>query len=103
MTMSENLTRAEAQQRSALISVDSYEVVLDLTIEADTFRSTTTVRFGCVEPGASTWIDLIAPNVRSLQLNGQELDIATVVDGPGSCSTGWKPRTSSSSMPTPRS
>jgi aminopeptidase N len=73
MATTENITRAEAKARSGLIEVDSYEVALDLTTLEDTFRSTTTVRFSCRQPGASTWIDLIAPNVRSIVLNGVEL------------------------------
>ena len=73
MATSDNITRAEARERSALISVDSYGVTLDLTSTGDTFRSTTTVTFSCRQPGASTWIDLIAPAVRSITLNGVEL------------------------------
>jgi aminopeptidase N len=38
----ENITRAEAQERSELIDVDSYSVDLDLTGTGPTFRSTTT-------------------------------------------------------------
>ena len=73
MANTDNITRAEAQARSALISVDSYEVDLDLTSTGETFRSTTTVRFTCREAGASTWIDLIAARVNSVVLNGVEL------------------------------
>ena len=41
--MSENVTRAEAAERSQLISVDGYDVDLDLIGSAETFASTTTV------------------------------------------------------------
>jgi len=82
MTASENITRAEAKERSSLVSAQSYEVVLDLTGTGATYPSTTTVTFSCDSPGASTWIDLIAPSVRSVVLNGAALDVATVVDGP---------------------
>ena len=82
MTASENLTRAEAKERSALIEVESYDVVLDVTTAEPTFPSVTTVTFTCRQPGATTWIDLIAPTVESVILNGVSLDVATVVDGP---------------------
>ena len=73
MATSDNITRAEARERAALIEVDSYGVLLDLTTDGETFHSTTTVRFSCRQPGGSTWIDLIAPSVRSIMLNGTEL------------------------------
>jgi aminopeptidase N len=82
MTISQNITRAEAKERSALISVDSYEVTLDLTGTGETFPSLTVVSFECRQPGASTWIDLIAPAVHGLSLNGRTLDVARAVDGP---------------------
>jgi aminopeptidase N len=77
----ENITRAEAADRSALLHSHSYEVLLDLTQSGDTFISTTTATFDCRTPGESSWIDLIAPSVRSVVLNGIELDVATVVSG----------------------
>ena len=77
----ENITRAEAQERSAHITVDSYAVDLDLTGTGPTFRSTTTCIFESSAPGESTWIDLIAESVESVQLNGEELDLGTVVQG----------------------
>jgi aminopeptidase N len=69
----ENLTREEARERAALVSVDSYDVTLDLTTGSTTFASTTVVRFSATE-GAATFVDLIAPTVRSVTLNGRELD-----------------------------
>ncbi|MFI0786444.1 aminopeptidase N [Streptomyces lydicus] len=83
----ENLSRDEARQRGRLLSVDAYDVVLDVRSavaqgpDADTFRSRTTLRFRCTEPGASTFADLLAPEVVSVTLNGRELDPATVFDG----------------------
>ena len=76
--INENITRAEAQARSELISVDSYAVDLDLTGSGPTFRSTTTVSFSCSQVGASTWIDLLADSVESVALNGEELSVADV-------------------------
>ena len=81
MSDNENITRAEAADRSALLNSHSYEVLLDLTQPGDTFISTTTATFDCRKPGESSWIDLIAPSVRSVVLNGTELDVATVVSG----------------------
>ncbi|WP_031075636.1 aminopeptidase N [Streptomyces sp. NRRL WC-3742] len=80
-----NLSREEAQQRAGILAVDGYEVRLDVTSAPDpaaaTFRSTTTVRFRCSRPGASTFLDLLAPAVRSVTLNGRALDAATAYDG----------------------
>mgnify|MGYP000031107902 CR=1 FL=1 len=76
----ENLTRIEAAERAALVSVNSYDVDLDLTTSDRTFRSTTTVKFACHTPGASTFIDAITDKVHAVTLNGVELDPATVSD-----------------------
>ncbi|TSB21634.1 aminopeptidase N, partial [Streptomyces benahoarensis] len=75
-----NLTRDEAQQRARLLTVDAYEIVLDLSgaQEGGTFRSVTTVRFDCAEAGAESFIDLIAPTVHEVHLNGAALDPAEV-------------------------
>ncbi|WP_127357885.1 aminopeptidase N [Actinacidiphila soli] len=75
-----NLTREEAQQRARLLTVDSYEIDLDLSGAQDggTFRSVTTVRFDAAEAGASTFIDLVAPTLHEVLLNGTALDPAEV-------------------------
>jgi len=65
-----NLTRNEAAERSALITVSSYQVDLDLTGDGVTFGSVSTVRFGCAAPGSATHLDLTAPAVREITLNG---------------------------------
>jgi aminopeptidase N len=59
-----NLTRDEAAERARLLDVSSYDVELDLTTGDKTFRTTTVVRFTASEPGASTFVDLIADGVR---------------------------------------
>ncbi|POH65794.1 MULTISPECIES: aminopeptidase N [Cryobacterium] len=76
----ENLTRIEAQERKALVSVTSYDVTLDLTTGPTTFASTTTVAFSAVA-GSSTFIDAITESVHSVTLNGASLDPAVVSDG----------------------
>ncbi|MCB7136359.1 aminopeptidase N [Cellulosimicrobium marinum] len=73
----ENLTRAEAIERAGIVDVQSYDVDLDLTTGATTFASTTVVRFTAT-PGASSFIDLVAPSVREVVLNGRALDPAEV-------------------------
>ncbi|MCX4974469.1 aminopeptidase N [Streptomyces sp. NBC_00620] len=90
----ENLSRDEAQERAALLSVDGYEVSLDLRSAVGdqdtgraaegaprTFRSVTTIRFRSAEPGATSFADLIAPSVTALSLNGKDLDPGEVFDG----------------------
>ncbi|WP_421733144.1 aminopeptidase N [Cellulomonas sp.] len=74
----ENLTRAEARERASVVATESYEVELDLTTGPTTFASRTLVRFTAT-PGASTFIDLIAPTVHEVTLNGRSLDVADVV------------------------
>ncbi|MEU0807760.1 aminopeptidase N [Streptomyces sp. NPDC005970] len=73
-----NLTREEAQRRARLLTVDSYEIELDLAgaQEGGTFRSVTTVRFDVAEAGADSFADLVAPTVHQVVLNGYELDPA---------------------------
>ncbi|MGW1954809.1 aminopeptidase N [Streptomyces sp. NPDC001920] len=75
-----NLTRDEAQQRAKLLTVDSYEIDLDLSgaQEGGTYRSVTTVRFDVAENGADSFIDLVAPTVHEVTLNGDQLDAAEV-------------------------
>ncbi|QAY70466.1 aminopeptidase N [Xylanimonas protaetiae] len=74
----QNLTRAEAIERAAAVTaVESYAIALDLTTGPTTFASTTTIRFSGTE-GASTFLDLVAPTVRSVTLNGVDLDPAAV-------------------------
>ncbi|MFC8076277.1 aminopeptidase N [Streptomyces sp. NPDC057307] len=90
----ENLSRDEARERAELLSVDGYEVALDLRSAvgeapdnspgggaARTFRSLTTIRFRSAQPGIATFVDLVAPSVTSVTLNGRPLDPSVVFDG----------------------
>jgi aminopeptidase N len=83
-----NLTRDEAATRAALLTVDSYAIELDLTTSQRTFRSITVVTFSARSsadggPGAgegwTTFIDLIAPDVLEVVLNGRTLPVSEVV------------------------
>jgi aminopeptidase N len=74
-----NLTRSAAQARAALLDVTSYDIDVDLTDGGgkpgeQTFRSRTTIRFGCRRPGEGTFVDLIAAELREVTLNGEPVD-----------------------------
>jgi aminopeptidase N len=71
-----NLTRDDARERQRLLQVDSYQVELDLTGGSEVFRSTSTIRFRCTQPGAGSFIELTAPAVHEIVLNGQPVDAA---------------------------
>ncbi|MFC6883911.1 MULTISPECIES: aminopeptidase N [Actinomadura] len=74
--MAGNLTRDEARERARLLTVQSYAVELDLTTGEERFGSTTVIRFGSAEAGASTFVDLHGAVVREVTLNGTALDPA---------------------------
>jgi aminopeptidase N len=74
-----NLTIDEARTRSALISSARYEVELDLgrarhDPAPETFRCRTLVRFPAAVAGESSFIDLVAPAVHEIVLNGVALN-----------------------------
>ena len=77
--MANNLTRDEARDRADLITVQSYEISLDLTGGEITFRSDTTITFTAAQPGAATFVDLVAPEVREITLNGAPVDLTAAV------------------------
>lgn len=74
--MTSNMTREEAAGRAALLAVDHYQVELDLTGDEYSFGSVTTVRFSCASPGSGTFINLTAPEVSQIILNGQAVPSA---------------------------
>jgi len=74
-----NLTREDARRRQELLQVSGYDVSLDLTDASGepsvrTFRSRTTVTFTASEPGASTFIDVVADRLHQVALNGTAVD-----------------------------
>ncbi|MGK2865766.1 MAG: aminopeptidase N [Mycobacterium sp.] len=86
-----NLTRDQAAERAALVTVDNYRIDLDLTTGEKTFRSTTTVTFSATA-GADSSIDLAAATVHSATLNGQPLDISGYDESTGIALAGLSER-----------
>ncbi|TWE13432.1 aminopeptidase N [Rudaeicoccus suwonensis] len=76
-----NLTREEAQQRATAVSVESYDVALDLTTGASTFPTRSQVRFTASPSADGLFIDFIGPSVEAITLNGESIDPATHFDG----------------------
>jgi aminopeptidase N len=72
-----SLTRAEANARTATVTVTGYEIDLDLTAEGDTFRSRTVLRF-TAEPGTTTFVELEAAELVTATLNGAPVDPAAL-------------------------
>ncbi|MEU6257020.1 aminopeptidase N [Streptomyces sp. NPDC047043] len=69
-----SLTRTEAERRGALLTVERYDVDIDLTGLPDgpEVRCVSTVAFTCHEPGAETFVDCAA-EVLAATLNGVAL------------------------------
>ena len=67
-----NLTKIEAQERKNVIGKVAYTVQVELSESGETFPSRTVIDFEA-KAGASTFVDLIAPEVVSIELNGQDL------------------------------
>jgi aminopeptidase N len=87
-----NLTRDQAIERAALVTVDNYQIELDLTDGnaapgERTFRSVTTVTFDALA-GADTVIDIAADTVRSATLNGLDIDVSGYDESTGIALTG---------------
>ena len=73
--MAVNLTREEARTRAESVIVDSYQVELDLTGGDTTFRSVSTIEFACSRPGSATFLNLVAPRVHAITLNGRPVGL----------------------------
>ncbi|ORW06174.1 aminopeptidase N [Mycobacterium kyorinense] len=91
-----NLTRDQAVERAALITVDGYRISLDLTDGNGapgerTFRSITTVEFDALA-GADTFIDIAAEKIRSATLNGRDLDVSAYDESTGIALSGLAER-----------
>ena len=91
-----NLTREQAVERAALVTVDNYRIELDLTDGSGgpgehTFRSVTTVEFDALA-GADTYIDIAADTVRGDTLNGHDIDVSGYDESTGIPLTGLAER-----------
>jgi aminopeptidase N len=87
-----NLTREQAVERAALVTVDSYRINLDLTDGQGkpgerTFRSITTVEFDALA-GADTYIDIAADSIRGATINGRDIDVSGYDESTGIALTG---------------
>jgi aminopeptidase N len=71
-----NLTRNEAHDRAQLLGNISYQVELDLTGGEESFASVAVVTFRCARPGVASFIDLTAPAVSEIVLNGEPVGLA---------------------------
>jgi aminopeptidase N len=76
-----SLSRTEAADRAALLTVDSYDVDLDLTTGDAEFASTTVLRFRCARPGAGTFVEVSPVALAEVTLNGRAVDPAGLTDG----------------------
>ncbi|MHA3704374.1 aminopeptidase N [Jatrophihabitans sp. YIM 134969] len=83
-----NLTRDDARVRADLLHVDAYDITLDVTAPdrspaERTFRSRTEIHFTASQPGASTFVDLLAETIHEATLNGAPVDTSAYepVDG----------------------
>ncbi|MGE2835080.1 aminopeptidase N [Mycobacterium sp. SMC-4] len=91
-----NLTREQAAERAALVTVDRYRIELDLT-DGDgkpgerTFRSTTTIEFDALA-GADTYLDLAAATIHRATLNGVDIDVSGYDEATGIPLTGLSKR-----------
>ncbi|MEV5961126.1 aminopeptidase N [Kribbella sp. NPDC051952] len=74
-----SLTVDGARTRAAALSVQSYDVDLDLTQGERTFGSSTTIRFTASSP--TTWLDVKPDELSSVTLNGTAVDVAGLNDG----------------------
>jgi aminopeptidase N len=71
----DNLTQDEARARADVITVSSYQVELDLTGGDTIFPSVTVARFQASGAGSETFINLTAPKVLEITLNGEAVPL----------------------------
>ncbi len=72
-----NISRAEAQERSKHLAVQSYDVTLDVTHGGEKFISRSEVRFTCTTEGYRTFIDAVGTRLISATLNGRAIDTSS--------------------------
>ncbi|MFV2115412.1 aminopeptidase N [Micromonospora sp. LOL_025] len=74
-----SLTRVEATARGAAITVESYQVDLDLSGDGERFRSDVTIRFRAT-PGAETFVEVQPAKLLAVRLNDRDVDASTLDD-----------------------
>ncbi|RLK11892.1 aminopeptidase N [Micromonospora sp. M71_S20] len=74
-----SLTRVEATARGAAITVESYQVDLDLSGDGERFRSDVTIRFRAT-PGAETFVEVQPAKLLAVRLNDRDIDPSTLDD-----------------------
>ncbi|MEU4475400.1 aminopeptidase N [Micromonospora sp. NPDC023888] len=74
-----SLTRVEATARGAAITVESYQVDLDLTAGAKLFGSRVEIRFRAT-PGTATFVEVKPARLLAVRLNGRDLDTGLLTD-----------------------
>ncbi len=79
MTTTHSLRRDEAAARAASLTIDSYDIRLDLDAGEATFESRTIIAFSA--SGGRTWVDLKPVALHRIELNGRALDPDTLAAG----------------------
>ncbi|MFC4019866.1 aminopeptidase N [Micromonospora sp. GCM10011542] len=74
-----SLTRVEATARGAAITVESYQVDLDLTGGGERFRSQVTIRFRAT-PGTETFAEVKPAKLLAVRLNDRDVDPDALTD-----------------------
>jgi len=69
-----NIARSEAVERAKHLTIESYDISLDLTVGSEIFLSTSRINFTCSTPGYNTFIDAVGKSIKSATLNGAPVD-----------------------------
>jgi aminopeptidase N len=62
--------------RSSIVDIVAYDLLVDLTCGTRTFTSRSEIRFRCQQAGSAAYADLQAAGIRRAELNGTTLDLA---------------------------
>jgi len=69
-----NIARSEAAERAKHLTIESYDISLDLTVGSEIFLSTSRIIFNCATPNYSTFLDAVGKSIKSATLNGAPVD-----------------------------
>ncbi len=70
-----NLPLNRELDRSSIVDIVAYDLLVDLTSGARTFTSRSEIRFRCEQAGSAAYADLQAAGIRRAELNGTTLDV----------------------------